>query len=456
MEKQKNKCSSKEHKESDAIIYCIQCKVYICRKCEIFHSNLCQNHQTFKLDKDNSDFFTGFCEEEKHNQELEFFCKNHNQLCCAACIAKIKTNKIGNHKDCDVCILEDIKDEKKNKLKDNIKLLEELSNTLQDSVNQLKIFFEKIIKNKEELKMEIQKTFTKIRNIVNKREDDLLLEVDKQYEALFCKESFLKEIDKLPNKTKIALEKSKNIEEEYNDKINLFIKDCIDIENNLREINIINENINKCNDLEYIKIRFTPEEEINQLLEKINTFGKIISITNEFSNSSIINNDMNRQNSIIKWIKEKVNKNDVKFELIFKMSKNGSNSVDFHRICNNQGPTLIIIKTTKDRIFGGFTPLDWKNQGNYKDLSNQTFIYSLNLMKKYDMINKNRDAIKCASYGPNFGDCDIKLNSNLTEGETFANSSCNYLSNNNLELTGGKGDNEKFVTKEFEVYKVIY
>ena len=155
MEIQK-KCSSKEHRESNANIYCIECKVYMCNKCEIFHSNLCQNHQTLKIDKDNSDIFTGFCKEEKHNQmELEFFCKNHNQLCCAACIAKIKTKKIGNHKDCDIYILDDIKDEKKNKLHNNIKLLEELSNTLQDSVNKLKNFFDSINKNKEELKTEI-------------------------------------------------------------------------------------------------------------------------------------------------------------------------------------------------------------------------------------------------------------------------------------------------------------
>jgi hypothetical protein len=431
----------------------------MCNKCEIFHSNLCQNHQTLKIDQDNSDIFTGFCKEEKHNHmELEFFCKNHNQLCCAACIAKIKTKKIGIHKDCDIYILDDIKDEKKNKLQNNIKLLEELSNTLQDSVNKLKNFFDSINKNKEGLKAEIQKVFTKIRNILNNREDELIKEVDKQFELLYFKESFLKEIDKLPNKVKISLEKTKKINEEYNDKINFFINDCIDIEKNILEINAINENIKKCNNLENNKIMFTPEEEINQLVEKINAFGKVstMSNSNAFNSSSIINNDITKQNSIIKWIKEKINENDVKFELIFKMSKDGSKAEDFHKKCNDQGPTLIIIKTTKDRIFGGFTPLNWKNKGSFKDENNQTFIFSLNLMKKYDMIKREKDAIKCASYGPNFGDCDIKLNTNLKDGETYANSSCNYLSHNNLELTGGKGEYETFITEEFEVYKVIY
>ena len=44
----------------------------------------------------------------------------------------------------------------------------------------------------------------------------------------------------------------------------------------------------------------------------------------------------------------------------------------------------------------------------------------------------------------------------MKTGITFANSSCNFLRENNLELTGGKGDCEYFETEELEVYKVIY
>ena len=36
------------------------------------------------------------------------------------------------------------------------------------------IIFEKIDKNKEELKTNIQKTFTRLRNVLNEREDELL------------------------------------------------------------------------------------------------------------------------------------------------------------------------------------------------------------------------------------------------------------------------------------------
>ena len=110
MEEDKKKCSYKEHGKIDAIIYCRECKIYLCNKCEQFHNNLFQNHQSFNLNKGISYLFTGLCLEENHNDELEYFCKDHNKLCCAKCIVKIKTKYNGKHKDCTICLLDDIKD----------------------------------------------------------------------------------------------------------------------------------------------------------------------------------------------------------------------------------------------------------------------------------------------------------------------------------------------------------
>ena len=69
--------------------------------------------------------------------------------------------------------------------------------------------YEKIDKSKEELKRNIQKIFTKLRNALNDREDELLLEVDNKYNELNLNENIIKECDKLPNKIKISLEKGK-------------------------------------------------------------------------------------------------------------------------------------------------------------------------------------------------------------------------------------------------------
>ena len=453
MEIKKIKCSSTDHMEIDANSYCQECKVYICNKCEIFHSKLCKNHHIFVLEKDNEDIFTGFCKNENHNCELIFFCKNHNILCCAACVCKIKIQGFGIHKDCDICLIKDIKDEKINKLKDNIKSLEELSKTLEESINNLKIIIEKINSNKEELKLKIQKVFTKIRNELNNREDELLYEVDNIYQNLFFNDEIIKESEKLPKKIKLSLEKRNILDKEYNEnRLNLLINDCINIEKNIKDINDMKYKIKKSNDSINLKIQFFPEEEkeINNFILNIKKFGKVKEL-----NKSLLNN---KEDLIINWIREKTNKNHIKFELIYKMSEKGNNCEDFHKYCDNKGATLILIKANKNKIFGGFTPLNWKNSGgSLIDESKQTFIFSLNLNKKYDLIDQKKLAIQCQpNYGPIFGAHDFSLSKNMKSGETYANSICNFLSNNNLELIEEKGIYKIFETNEFEVYQVIF
>ena len=219
----------------------------MCNKCEKIHSKMCKHHHWYNLEQNLNDIFTGFCKETNHLEKLEYFCKDHNILCCASCIAKIKGKGKGEHKDCNICFIEDIKDEKKSKLNDNIKSLENLSKTLNESINKLKEIIEIINKNKEELKLKVQKIFTKIRNELNDREDKLLLDIDKIYDEKFLKEDIIKESEKLPNKIKLSLEKGKKIDNNWEDenKINSLINDCVNIENNIKEINVVNESIKK-------------------------------------------------------------------------------------------------------------------------------------------------------------------------------------------------------------------
>ena len=113
MENKNIKCSFEEHKDIYAIYYCQECKIYLCNKCDNFHKNLFKNHYKYNLDKDSKDIFINICNEKNHPNKLEYYCKNHNILCCAACIAKIEGKGNGQHKNCDICFIENIKEEKK-------------------------------------------------------------------------------------------------------------------------------------------------------------------------------------------------------------------------------------------------------------------------------------------------------------------------------------------------------
>jgi hypothetical protein len=289
-ENQKKKCSLVEHEENNAISFCLECKRYLCNKCDKAHQGLLKKHSILKLD-DNSDIFTGICKIKNHSMKLEYFCENHNRLCCAACIAKIRCKGNGHHKNCKVFYINKIKDKKKNKLDENIKFLEELSTKLEDSINQLKQIFEKINENKEILKKQIQSIFTKIRNSINDREDQILLEVDTQFDDLFFKEELIKESEKLPNNIKNSLEKGKAINKEWNDDTHLssLLNDCLNIENDITKINEINENINKCNSNKDIDISFNPgEKEINDFLENFAQFGEIVHNKKEEKNIPLV------------------------------------------------------------------------------------------------------------------------------------------------------------------------
>ena len=199
----------------------------MCNKCEKIHIALFKNHQYFQLNND-EDIFTGYCQEKNHPNKLLYFCKSHNQLCCANCIVKINRKGDGQHKDCNISCMEDIQEEKKNKLKENINCLEELEISFNESIKELKEIFIKIEKDKEELKLEIQKIFTKIRNTINDREDELLVDIDDLFKDKYINDDIVKKGEKLPKRIKLSLDKGKSINKEWDeDNLNSYINECI-------------------------------------------------------------------------------------------------------------------------------------------------------------------------------------------------------------------------------------
>ena len=65
---------------------------------------------------------------------------------------------------------------------------------METEINQLKILFQEINKDKENIKLNVKTIFSKIRNTINEREDELLLEVDKQFSNLFFNENIINKI----------------------------------------------------------------------------------------------------------------------------------------------------------------------------------------------------------------------------------------------------------------------
>ena len=251
MEDKTPKCSSSEHSKLDASIFFQTCKIFLCNKCQNnFHSKIFSNHQINNLSHEKKDdIFTNICYEKNHLNQLEYFCRNHNKLYCAKCITKIKDKNNGQPKDCNIISLNEIKIEKEKIFKENCNKLQKISNNLESNINKFKALKEQINKNKEELIINIQKAFTKIRTDLNEREDKLITEVGEIYSKNYFYEKIIKESEKLPSNIKNCLEYGFQIknkwdkEEELSDAINC----SIEFENNLNKIDEMNENMAKCN-----------------------------------------------------------------------------------------------------------------------------------------------------------------------------------------------------------------
>ena len=346
--------------------------------CENFHSPLLKSHHPYNINKE-GEIFTDIYKEKNHHIKLEYFCKDHNQLICVICIAKLKENGIGQHNDCEVCGLDKIKNEKKNKLQENIRCLEELENKLNEYIKSLKISFGDIEKDKDDLKLGIQNIFTKIRNILNEREDALMKETDKKFNDKYFSEDIIKKGEKLPKQIKTSLEKGKSKNKEWdNNNLNSYINDCINIENIIKDINIINESINKYNTNRRMKIQFIPkEEQLNIFLETIKLFGKIYY--NDYSfRECPLNMNENRKYSV------RGDNNNI-------LTKTTGNRVQIGTICKNELDKSIeehkwkikILKTTQDKnIMIGVAPSDFNiysssyNTCGWYFFCNSSYLYS--------------------------------------------------------------------------------
>lgn len=132
------------------------------------------------------------------------------------------------------------------------------------------------------------------------------------------------------------------------------------------------------------------------------------------------------------------------------MSRDGNQSSEYHRLCDNKNNLLTIIETDTNKKFGGFASQSWSvNAQNIE----KTFMFSLNDMKKFDRINNEKSKHDGSSYGPVFGNAwDIYISSTMTTGVEQHNSNSVFLTDKNFINNGN--NSTKFNVKEIEVFKI--
>src|SRR6266498_3312794 len=131
---------------------------------------------------------------------------------------------------------------------------------------------------------------------------------------------------------------------------------------------------------------------------------------------------------IIDWIRTMKQNQSVSydFKLLVRGSRDGFETVTFHKCCDDKGPTITIarVKDTNE-ILGGFNPLSWISNDYYED-TKESFIFSLdqdNLTNSIfsKVVNKVHVVYNDSDYGPEFGSekADLRLLYDYKKGQCY-------------------------------------
>ena len=161
----------------------------------------------------------------------------------------------------------------------------------------------------------------------------------------------------------------------------------------------------------------------------------------DYIDSKILCNDFYYQQILKKWLKKPNclcnEKNLDSIRLLYRGSRDGFKAEDFHRLCDKKGETLVIIKSTNNYIFGGYTSINWDSTkwngkcGKYNNARRQgeglEFVFTLKNPhgippEKFNIKDVWLDHSICCdiNLGPIFGCNDIRIENNCnTNSNSF-------------------------------------
>ena len=306
------------------------------------------------------------------------------------------------------------------------------SDELEEKNNQIKKLLFDLNENKKkfgELNLKIEKFVSIIENL---KKDNILL----------------KEENNILKQNQSTQPDNTLIQKQYNDEINK-------IKNEYEEYI-------KKKDEEIAIYRNKYEQSMNQIniLEKENAQMKVelakSSKLLKYKNGKrlrLVKGEIIQDNKELILLTQRICKENRKItlNLLYKATVDSDKASAFHHKCDNSPSTLVLIKSSNGKRFGGFTTCSWAGDKEEK-IDKEAFVFSLDKMKIYDVI-EGEEAIKCyPTFGPIFSGCQIRIFDNaFTEGGSTFEKGFNYNTEEDYELTDGI---QKFGVEEIDLYGV--
>ena len=335
---------------------------------------------------------------------------------------------------------------------------EKIIENLKNKINELNIEISNLRSQNEILKQENENM--RLKNDINKNIEN----ENQSQEILFLKqenERYLKEIDNLRDQLSQLNEfdqYKRNKEEEIS-----LLKDQIEelLSNQKKNDQFLKDKIKEIDELklyieELLQKQRKSESEYQYMLRKSKKNemeDQMISIQD--TRLEIVRGDIIQDTKELELLTRKISKNNNKIilNLLFKAIVDSDKAEAFHEKCDFAKSTLVLVKSTNGKRFGGYTSCTWKGN-NIEKKDDNAFVFSLDKMRIYD-IKSGEDAIGCyPKFGPVFLGCQIRIYDEFfTKGGTTFEKGMNYNTEEDYELTGGL---KKFNIKDIEVYSVEF
>jgi hypothetical protein len=338
---------------------------------------------------------------------------------------------------------------------------------LEASIRKFYKCYDEFTRNKTQLESEVLIHFDEMRSKINEHREDLKKQIDDIALKLINKTNkqqdiYLNDLNDLKGNFASSFVDSKLLEDELNE-----------IEQTFRNPSLAIDTIKEMQSKQGEIL-----SDIQFKLYKLNQFKDNLKTTNEFKpNLSLFNQNettlfgsirLNKYSSI-GFIESQILNGEKqlselykvcefsptdKWSLLYRGTRDGFGSHDFHSKCDNHANTLTILKAKgSEFIFGGFTSVDWDSSSYYKSDPN-AFIFSLTnkdnkpVKMKVDP-NQHQYAIYCSSfYGPIFGsgsDIYVANNANKTmDSHSYLGDSYRYS-----QYAHGTNEAQRFLAGSF-------
>ena len=224
----------------------------------------------------------------------------------------------------------------------------------------------------------------------------------------------------------------------------------------INRLNSYSANVNEINNLkaQIMNLENLRQQQQHQKSQAQSQSQTLTQKTETKMTKSIIKGDIIHNLNELEMLTRKINKsnNKIILNLLYKATADSDNASAFHQKCDKAESTLVLVESDKGKRFGGFTSKNWRGDCVEKKDS-EAFVFSLDTMKIYDII-EGEDAIGCyPQCGPVFMGCQIRIFDNaFKKGGTTFERNVNYETEEDFELAGGE---RAFGVKEIEVYEVI-